>query len=316
MTIGIAAFGPKSGAGVLAGLQAVERVGRGAIGGFVSLAVLTIDGELKRATTQQGGAAAVLADGLSGGMANAPLAGLISSGPNRPEPLSDFVAADPGVGLVTGHRMPHTRAEDGEPLNRHVMAHMRRGLDPQEAIDRVLASYPDRDAGFLAITPDGKVGMGSTYPVLGRADQGSGLLWAKGSPHLAASIHNAIHPSGVISALANEATLDSMYLAHAQTTWIRMIAGIALERSDQSQISITPDGVVNRIFHPHRAHFSGEWSVGLGDRVEVLRDGQHVGWLGYEPFMTILDGTVQCVDGLDTVDVPVFDRLPHHQSHA
>lgn len=55
MTIGIAASGAWAGAGVLAGLRSVEMVGRGAIGGFVSLAVVTLDRRLVRAETQRGG---------------------------------------------------------------------------------------------------------------------------------------------------------------------------------------------------------------------------------------------------------------------
>ena len=55
MTIGIAASGPSAGAGIMVGLRAIEAIGRGAIGGFVSLAVLTLDGRLVRAETQKDG---------------------------------------------------------------------------------------------------------------------------------------------------------------------------------------------------------------------------------------------------------------------
>ena len=101
MTIGIAAFGPKAGAGIIAGLGAVEKIGRGAIGGFVSLVVLTDDGRLLRASVQVGGSEALFSEELPPEIAQAQCAGLISSGPNRPEPLSQFITAKIGVGIVT-----------------------------------------------------------------------------------------------------------------------------------------------------------------------------------------------------------------------
>ncbi len=55
MTIGIAAFGAGAGRGVIAALKAVECVGRGAIGGFVSFAAIKGDGSLVRASIQTGG---------------------------------------------------------------------------------------------------------------------------------------------------------------------------------------------------------------------------------------------------------------------
>ena len=41
MTIGIVAIGPAAGAGIIAGLRGIEKIGRGAIGGFVSLAAVS-----------------------------------------------------------------------------------------------------------------------------------------------------------------------------------------------------------------------------------------------------------------------------------
>ncbi|WP_346907757.1 DUF6963 family protein [uncultured Roseibium sp.] len=55
MTIGIALSGPNAGLCLFKALAAVERISRGSIGGFVSFAVITADGQLLRAQTQDGG---------------------------------------------------------------------------------------------------------------------------------------------------------------------------------------------------------------------------------------------------------------------
>ncbi len=62
-------------------------------------------------------------------IAQAHLVGVISSGPNRPEPLSEFIAAEPGVGIVTGHRMPQTRVDGGVALNALVLEKMKMGAE-------------------------------------------------------------------------------------------------------------------------------------------------------------------------------------------
>ena len=310
MTIGIAAFGPQAGAGVLAALRAVEGVGRGAIGGFVSLAALTEDGRLLRATCQQGGAGALFTDAPPDDILAAPLVGLISSGPNRPEPLAAFVAAEPGVGLVTGHRMPHTPAADGVPLNAHVLRKMKQGADPQSAIDRVIARFPEMDAGFLAVSVDGRIGLGSMPGVLSRRDHGAGMLEDGAGPARVASIHNAIQPHRLIALAANEVALDTMLRPAARAAWVTIPAGVALAFAPEARILVGPDGVAQRILHPHRPFLSGEWSVGLGERVAVVADGAQLGWLGYEPYLVVSDGRVLSVDGQDAVSAPLLPAVP------
>ena len=55
MTIGIAVTGPDAGLAAFEALRAVERVSRGAIGGFVSFVAIGAEGSLLRAQTQRGG---------------------------------------------------------------------------------------------------------------------------------------------------------------------------------------------------------------------------------------------------------------------
>lgn len=310
MTIGIVAFGPNAGVGIVAGLNSVETNGRGAIGGFVSLAALTEDGRLLRASIQDGGSKALFGTDVPTEIGQAKLVGLISSGPNRPEPLSDFIAAEPGVGIVTGHRMPQTRVDDGVALNALVLAKMKSGLHPQAAVDQVIAMYPDMDAGFLACSTDGSIGSGSTQSVLARGDQAVSILEAPPEMAFVASIHNAIFPFHLISKLANEVALDTMLHPDTPVGWVKIVSGIMLERGLEAQIHIGADGQIERIIIPRDHFLKGSWSVGLGDKVAVMASGQHLGWLGYEPFMTLKNGQVQDIDGHKEINIPLLGSLP------
>lgn len=311
MTIGIVAFGANAGAGVLAALDSVERVGRGAVGGFVSLAAITENGRLVRSFTQSGGRHALTAGADRMAIETAPLAGLISSGPNRPEPLSAFVSADPAVGIVTGHRMPQTETESGKTLNDLVLNHMRSGLDPQAAIDAVILEHPEMDAGFVAITCDQRIGLGNMPSVLRRGDQGHGIHRAPDGLECVATVHNAIHPHRVIATLANEMAMDVMHTRHMPVTWIVLRAGLGLHLRPQTEVHVDIRGDVTEISYAQPNHLSGRWSIGLGDQVPVLRDGKRIGWLGYEPFMTLVDGIVTTIDGEATLRVPVLDHIIH-----
>ncbi|MFP4126312.1 MAG: DUF6963 family protein, partial [Alphaproteobacteria bacterium] len=122
MTIGIAATGAGAGLAVFAALRAVERVGRGAIGGFASFVAISEAGELVQAETQRGGTATLFVDGEATGVAppaavaQARFAAVMSSGPDRPPPLARFTPGDAAVGLVSGHRLPNMPGVDGAPL--------------------------------------------------------------------------------------------------------------------------------------------------------------------------------------------------------
>ena len=252
MTIGIAAFGPKAGAGIIAGLGAVEKIGRGAIGGFVSLVVLTDDERLLRASVQVGGSEALFPEELPPEIAQAQCAGLISSGPNRPEPLSQFITAKIGVGIVTGHRMPHTEGKDKIALNSMVLAEMEAGKDPQTAIDYVLNLYPNADAGFLAVS------------VNGRPEQ-----------------------------------------------WITIKSGITVKSGTTAQVHVDSSRMVKNIVIQNNIFLNDSCAVGLGDIVEVLSHGVRLGWLGYEPFMTLLNGQVVEIDGYKEIKLPVLSQHPY-----
>ncbi len=138
MTIGIATRGPRAGLAAFHALRAAEALGAGAIGGFAVLVWRDAGGGLHHAVTQDGGTLGLT---LPEGWAAARHAAIISSGPNRPEPLLQFLPADGGVGLVTGHRLPNSALPGGEALNAHALARMAEGLD-QAGLEALLASAP------------------------------------------------------------------------------------------------------------------------------------------------------------------------------
>jgi hypothetical protein len=170
VAIGIAVSGRNAGLAIVRALQAVERIAEGAVGGFVSLVVIGTDGDVHRAAIQRGCMVALFPADAPAAIGTARRAAVISSGPDRPEPLARFAAADGAVGLVTGHRFPHQPGEDGVPINEAVLACLRRGLAPAAAVRQVLSANPLADAGVIALGRNGRIAFGNTALVSWRPD--------------------------------------------------------------------------------------------------------------------------------------------------
>ncbi|MEO9651366.1 MAG: hypothetical protein ABJE99_15085 [Roseobacter sp.] len=306
MTIGIAASGPWAGAGILAGLHAVEAVGRGAIGGFVSLAVLTLDGRLLRAETQNSGTKGLFLGDPPNEILQARQAALISSGPDRPEPLSQFIASKPGVGLVTGQRFPQALMRDGQPLNGAILKAMQAGRTAQQAVDELIADAPGFDAGFIALSVGGEFGIGNMPSVLRRADQGVAVRTCETTSASVAALHNAIQPHKAIGLLAVEVALDAIQLRQTVQHEITLGVGLRLKRGDAPEVHIDADGQATGMTHPQANDLLEEMSFGMGDRVRVVRNGTQHGWLAHEPFMVVKQGVVVSLDGQASLQVPVL----------
>lgn len=308
MTIGIAAYGPNAGLAVLRALAAVETVGRGSIGGFVSVVAIASSGEVLRTETQEGGSGGLFASGLPGvpaALLEARIAGLMSSGPNRPAPLSQFTPAETGVGLVTGHRMPNTIGSSGINVNDEVLDLMRRGLGPEEALSRVVAANPAVDAGIIAVSVDGEVSAADTAHVKQRRDTGRALVGSREQGAVAAVLHNAIHPFRPLATLAAEVALDVMQPADTPDGWIRLREGTRLLAGRANAVEVAADGVVDAIFVEDRRFIAGSWSIGLGYEAAVVRSAKTVGVMLHEPYMVVQDGRVRTVDGNAEKLVPI-----------
>ena len=292
----------------MVGLRAIEAIGRGAIGGFVSLAVLTLDGRLVRAETQKDGTEGLFSDVAPDEILTAPLAALISSGPDRPTPLSQFVAGDTDVGLVTGHRFPQITRPDGQPLNVAILDAMRGGSAPQRAIDDVIDQTPEFDAGFIALSARGAFGIGNMPSVLRRSDQGTFQRSCIETGAGVAAIHNAIQPHRAIGLLACETALDAMRLRGSARLSITLNAGLHLSYGKTPMVHVDQRGVAIGIAHPDAKHLQNEKSFGIGDRVQVKQDGRVIGWLGHEPFMVVTNNTIKTLDGKTSLELPVYSE--------
>lgn len=281
MTVGIAAHGAAAGRAVLAGLTAVEAVGRGEIGGFGVFRAIAADGSMIAAETQRGGAAALRAalerNGLAALAEAAPVAALISSGPDRPEPLSQFLAAGP-AGLVTGHRLPNTVGADGVPLNLAALRLLAEGAAPQAAVDAATGSNPEIDAGLIAVTP-GAVAAAETLRVARRTDRGGARLVIRGGVAGVAVLHNAIEPFEGLAALAAGAARAILEAALPPLPTFRIAAGLRLEPGTGDGVWLDPDGTVLRVVsgNPGLANYRGWTSSAVYLGTPVHQHGRAAG---------------------------------------
>ena len=309
MTIGIAAFGPNAGRAVFAALRAVEAVARGAIGGFVSFVAITASGGVERRQTQQGGSVMIFPGGaIPGDIAEARVVGVMSSGPDRPEPLSQFTPADGKVGLVTGHRMPNTVGVNGMNLNDEVLELMRRGHHPREAVGDVIGANPDVDAGIIALSIDGGLHAGDTASVARRGDAGRAVIGSAAQGAAVAVLHNAIRPHRPIALLAAEIALDVMQPADRPDGWITFRQGIRVVAGPANTVTIGKDGLVEAIVVENPKFLAGRWNFGIGYETRVVRAAEAIAAMLYEPYMVLQDGRLRTIDGQAELAVPIRSR--------
>lgn len=316
MTIGIAVSGPLAGLAAFRALRAVERVARGSIGGFVSFVALSDDGRLLSAGTQRGGTATLFADGAGTGtlpppdFATARLAALISSGPDRPEPLIQFTPGDPTAGLVTGHRLPNAPGADGLPLNAAVLARLKRGETPREAVEAVLSANPEADAGLIALARDGTLFAADSARVRRRADCGRSLGEDARSGARCAVLHNAIFPVAPLAALAAAIAFDTMAPADEADFRITLAAGTRMEEGDEACLHLASEGAgegrVERVTVTDRLWLAGHrHGAPLPQGAAVRRGGALVGRIVAEPYCVGEGGVLVSLGGRDEAIIGV-----------
>ncbi|SFD77713.1 DUF6963 family protein [Salipiger profundus] len=291
MTIGIAASGPSAGAAVRDALLGAELLGRGSIKGFAVFTVFDPDGAPQWRSTQDGGLGTLA---LPESWASAQRAAVISSGPNRPEPLDQFLPAASGRGMVTGHRLPNSTTTDGQPLNEAVLRGMSEGSLSQDRLEELLCMTPELDAGIVALGADGTLALGNTERALRRNDLGSFLHCG---------------PSGNIGILLNTiycAQGDAMSLAHR-------LGGLALSRlegrpgdivhlagpvpiraAERDFARIDAQGTILEIgtSNPLTLHDTTRVTV-LYSGADILGDEGRLGSAETEIFAAVRDGQVQ-----------------------
>jgi hypothetical protein len=306
MTIGIAAVGPGAGMAVFDALGAVERVGWGAIGGFVTFVALTGRGELLRFETQRGGTATLFIDGEKTGVvppkivADAVMAALMSSGPDRPEPLSQFVAAASGAGIVTGHRLPNAPGVSGIPVNEAALSLMRSGKSARQAVKSVLAENPKADAGLIAIDAGGAIFSANSERVQDRPDLGHARAATGGS--VVEVLHNAIHPIGSIAQLAADIALEAMIPTTKSDGWVNVTIETPLSFGPEDCVIIGENGNALEIITTDERILKGRWNcaaIYLGSMVK--RDGRVLGQTVFEPNVVVADGRILSMSGQESL---------------
>lgn len=303
MTIGIGAMGPNAGLAVFRTLQLAERIGTGAIGGYAVFAAIDRAGRLHRAETQRGGTATLFTAGERTGVeppeeiAAAPYAAVMSSGPDRPAPLSQYLPADAAVGLVTGHRLPNGAGRDGRVLNDAVLAGMADGLAAESALARVLDAEPDADAGMIALGPGRGIALANSARVARRPDLGSALLVGPDGAAIAI-LHNAIRPARTLAPLLAEAGLEVMVRAHAPLATIEVAAGTPVVPGDRDRVLVDTAGTALRVETTDARIVTGRHNcAAIYIGAEIVGPAGRLGAAIEEPNVMVEDGRIVRMSG-------------------
>lgn len=323
MTIGIAVSGPMAGLAAFMALRAVERVARGAVGGFVSFVVVTEEGRLLSADTQRGGTTTLFTDGETSGVlpppafATARLAGLMSSGPNRPEPLLQFTPADPAAGIVTGHRLPNMPGAGGLPLNVAVLERLKRGETPRAAVEAELAANPRADAGLIALALDGGLYAADSALVRQRGDRGRYLGEDAKTGARCAVLHNSIFPVEPLAPLAAAIAFDAMAPADQADFHVTVAAGTPLALDGEACLHLGAGGRVERITVTDPVWLGGcHHGAALPHGVAVREGGRLLGRAVFEPYCVVENGILVSLSGLDEAIIAVrSDAIEGAGSH-
>ena len=310
MTIGIGAYGPNAGRAVYDALAAAEKIGVGAIGGFVTYAAIGAGGVVLRSETQRGGATTLFTEGETTGVAPLPaiaearLAALISSGPDRPGPLAQFLPADPRGGLVTGHRIPNTLGANGKKMNEGAMELLLAGRPAQEAVDQVIAASPEADCGLIAIDKDGGAYFRNTERVIRRPDVGTALRRDEATGAVVVVIHNAIRPFPVLASVAAAVALETMVGAGAPKGAVTINAGTPIEMGPENAVHCDAAGVARRVTTTDPAiGVRGEIGAAIYLNSVVYLDGGAVGHTTFEPITSIEGGRLTELSGKDSLRI-------------
>lgn len=317
MTLAIGVSGKNAGSAVFEAMKAVEKIASGSIGGFATFTAISFDGLLYRSETQRGGSSTLFSDGIKllcsppPEVAKCPFAAIITSGPDRLPPLSKFITADPHAGIVTGHRSPHTKSIDGEPLNVEILEMLKKGKSPQIAVDTVLDRNPQSDAGFIALDITGNIYSRNSARVDARPDVGVWRISSESGDTKINVLHNAMFPSfsreSLISHLAAEIALSASIGIKAPTAEITLKAGVSVELGTEDAVYCTRDGYISKVVTADPFLVSGQTEAALlylG--TSVFMDGEFLGRIAFEPLVTLENGVVVRANGKEEIVIFVI----------
>jgi hypothetical protein len=308
MTIAIGASGPHAGFAIFKALQAAEAVGEGAIRGFVMLAVMAPDSTLARFETQRGGTRTLFTDGETTGVEppavvrEAIAAALISSGPDRPVPLSQFLTADAQAGLVTAHRVPQGPSVNGIPLNVEVLAALQAGKSAQVATETVLSQNPFADVGFITIDRAGNLYMQNAPRVEKRPDVGMAYREDTATGAKLAVLHNAIAPAASLAPLVADIGWRQMVAIDPIAGWFTLSAGTPIIYGEVDAVEVDEQGIAQKVVTSDLTFTDRDRSgVGIYLHSQVRQNGQILGKTLFEPICIVRDGRLLTMSGQTTL---------------
>jgi len=305
MTIGIGAYGPRAGEAVFMALQKAEKVGEGSIGGFAVFAVIKNDRKLVYYKTQRGGTATLVTRGEVTGVLPPPdvlsakIAGIISSGPDRPEPLEKALPAKAGVGLVSGHRIPILACRvHGKPLNQEALELMESGLSASEAVERVIEENLEKDAGLVAVDVNGSVGVENSARVERRTDVAKIYRenMAKGAK--VAVLMNEIHPVPGVAEVATGVAMDIMTEKRKPDLEILVKTGSKAEFGPKDEVHVDEKLSVIRLITSDKDNLVGRQvcCIPYGG-AKVVQKSRVIGYTITEPLTIVEDGIIVDLSG-------------------
>ena len=318
MTIGIGASGPHAGEAVFEALKHVERatlgeIGSGSIYGFAVYTAITKEGKMITYTTQRGGTTTLVTSGEEIGLRperdalEARVAGVISSGPNRPEPLTQALAAKASVGLVTGHRVPLALCiKTKQPVNSRVLLLMEQGMKPQDAANKVInEDNPHIDAGVIAVNIAGEIGVVNSPRILKRADLNHSRAEDKATGSIVEVINNEIFPPKAIGDLAAAIAISIMTREREPDFFVTVKSGTIVEKGGEDRVDVDANMVATKIYTvDHYLLENEQISVVPYSYSKVYKNKKLIGTLMSEPVTTIKDGLTTKLCGRDFIDIP------------
>jgi len=312
MTIVMVAFGRNAGLGIFKGLEAVEKITEGSIGGFAVFRAITQKGELVTYKTQRGSSTTLITRGeITGGLPpielqEARIAAIISSGLDRGEPLEIKVPGDPKIGLVSGHR--HSGSlfpKSDKRVTEAVFDLMKKSMSASEAVNSIIDKYPQIDAGVVAVDVNGDVAYRSSERVRNRPD----ILEIKREDLevdcKVAIILNEIYPKEAAIAAAAKC-MQIMTGEREPDAEITIRAGLKVTLADEDSVLIDDNLEVQSIMATDATIFEGKRGGTVPNlNAKVLKGSQIIGYTISEPIFLFSDGVILDSLGKKEFKVPI-----------
>jgi hypothetical protein len=302
MTIGVIIRGPHAGAALVKCMASIEKIASGSIGGFVSLVVLRRGAQPVFYECQTGGVNALFgvdaSRNLPSELMESDRAALISSGPNRPEPLHRFLSWDKTGNMVSGHRFPHTKTSKGIPLNESALGILRAQGCDQQALVELLQDNATLDAGLVAMDSAGHIFQGDTNRVQVRGDTAS-LVFDTQDYAFAITL-NSIRPPMLIVNLLGEKFKQQLDIDDRPVLCVSAMASITAAKDKSVEINDVNE-VIN-INTPETCWFSpcNEGAL-IETGTPITRQGVPVGRIQDEPYVITTNGKIESLSGLKSI---------------